>query len=225
MVLAIVDGEQGLGAPVAWGAAFFAIVSYAALLRPAVRVEKGTLVLRNMLDTNVVPLAAVEEVAVRQVLAVRAEEKRYVSPAIGHSFMRTIRPKVARDGRWRSSYPDYVRDRILLPRPTAPAGGRATPICRPCGTSLRWPEIAGLSSPPSAASVSIILDAHAAPDRPRGLAGARPVLDHRTACRDSDAGGRLEVGADGVEPAGGGDAGRRRRRRRDAPGRRPRGST
>src|SRR5687767_6831466 len=76
-VYALVDGEDGLGAAYAWGAAFAGILSYAALLRPSVRVDSGSLVLRNMLDTNVVPLAAIEDVAVRQVLAVRANEKRY----------------------------------------------------------------------------------------------------------------------------------------------------
>ena len=69
--------------------------------------------LRNMLDTNVVPLAAIEDVAVRQVLAVRANEKRYVSPAIGNSFFRTIRPRTDRSGERELTYPDYVRDRIL----------------------------------------------------------------------------------------------------------------
>ena len=181
MVLAIVDGEQGLGAPVAWGAAFFAIVAYAALLRPAVRVEKGTLVLRNMLDTNVVPLAAVEEVAVRQVLAVRAEEKRYVSPAIGHSFMRTIRPKVARDGQLRSAIP-ITSATGSCPCPTAPAGGRATPICRPCGTSLRGRRSPASSSPPSAAwsRSSSLTDP---PGSRHGLAGARPARPPKRASR------------------------------------------
>ena len=112
-VYALVDGEEGLGAAFAWGAAFAGILSYAALLRPAVRVDSGALVLRNMLDTNVVPLAAIDEVAVRQVLAVRANEKRYVSPAIGNSFFRTIRPRTDRSGERELTYPDYVRDRIL----------------------------------------------------------------------------------------------------------------
>src|SRR5215213_2329567 len=66
-VYAIVDGGGGFGAPVAWGAAFAAVVSYASLLRPAVRVEGGALFLRNMVDTNVIPLAVVDEVVVRQV--------------------------------------------------------------------------------------------------------------------------------------------------------------
>ena len=51
-VYAIVDGGW-VRAPVAWGAAFAAVVSYASLLRPAVRVDAGALVLRNMIDTNV----------------------------------------------------------------------------------------------------------------------------------------------------------------------------
>jgi hypothetical protein len=113
MVYALFDGEGGFEAPVAWGAAFAAILSYAALLRPAVRVEKDELVLRNMLDTHHIPLAAVDEVAVRQVMAVRADEKRFVSPAIGHSFLRTVRPKTERGGDKTFTYQDYVRDRIL----------------------------------------------------------------------------------------------------------------
>ena len=143
MVLALVDGADGFGAPVAWGAAFAAVLSYAALLRPAVRVEDGDLILRNMLDTNRVPLASVDEVAVRQVLAIRADEKRYVSPAIGHSFMRTVRPRVARDGQLELSYPDYVRDRIL----SLADGARrrlGQDVPPPVRRLWAWPEIAGL---------------------------------------------------------------------------------
>ena len=112
-VYAIVDGRGGFEAPVAWGAAFAAVVSYASLLRPAVSVDAGALIFRNMIDTHVIPLALIDEVVVRQVLVVRAAEKRYVSPAIGNSFFRTIRPKTARDGETELTYPDYVRDRIL----------------------------------------------------------------------------------------------------------------
>ena len=143
MVYAIVDGEDGLGAPYAWGAAFAAILSYAALLRPAVRVDSGGLVLRNMLDTNVIPLAAIEEVAVRQVLAVRAHEKRYVSPAIGSSFLRTIRPRTDRSGERELTYPDYVRDRILHLADGArrrAGSGEVAPVSR----EWAWPEIAAL---------------------------------------------------------------------------------
>ncbi|WP_134764654.1 hypothetical protein [Nocardioides sp. 1609] len=61
----------------------FAALGWAAMLRPGVAVRDETLVLRNIVDTVRIPLAAVEEVAVRQVLAVRAGEKRYTSAAIG----------------------------------------------------------------------------------------------------------------------------------------------
>ena len=144
MVYAVVDGEGGFGAPVVWGAAFFAILSYAALLRPALRVEKDALVLRNMLDTNVLPLAAIDQVAVRQVLAIRVDEKRYVSPAIGHSFLRTVHPRVDKERTHDLSYPDYVRDRILHLADGARRrlGGAEPP---PVRRIRAWPEIAGLA--------------------------------------------------------------------------------
>jgi hypothetical protein len=113
VVLTIFDGEDGWGPAFAFGAAFAGILSYAALLRPGVRAENGILVIRNMLDTNLVPLAVIDEVVVRQVLAIRVDEKRYVSPAIGHSFMRTIRPAKRKDDDPELTYQDYVRDRIL----------------------------------------------------------------------------------------------------------------
>jgi len=141
---AALDGEDGFGAPVAWGAAFAGIVSYAALLRPGVRVDSDALVLRNMIDTNVVPLAAIDEVVVRQVLAVRADEKRYVSPAIGTSFLRTIRPRTDRSGVPELTYPDYVRDRILH---LADGARRRTHDADPPPVRRQWawPEIAGLA--------------------------------------------------------------------------------
>jgi hypothetical protein len=142
LVYALVDGEGGFGVEVAWGAAFIGLMSYAALLRPAVRVESESLVLRNMLDTNVVPLAAIGEVAVRQVLAVRTEEKRYVSPAIGTSFLRTIRPRTGTSTAG-LSYPEYVRDRILhLADGARRRKGDAEPP--PVRREWAWPEIAGL---------------------------------------------------------------------------------
>jgi hypothetical protein len=143
LVYAVVDKEGGFEAPVAWGAAFGGILSYAALLRPGVRVESDALVMRNMVDTNLVPLAAIEEVAVRQVLAVRTDEKRYVSPAIGTSFLRTIRPRVGRDGMPELTYPDYVRERILN---LADGARRRTGSADhpPARRLWAWPELAGL---------------------------------------------------------------------------------
>lgn len=90
-VLAVVDSDGGI----AWGgvalAVFFATLSWAALLRPRVAVERDMLVLRNMVADVRIPLAAIEEVVVRQVLAVRAGEKRYTSPAVGRSRRQIIK--------------------------------------------------------------------------------------------------------------------------------------
>jgi hypothetical protein len=141
---AALDGEDGFGAPVAWGAAFAGIVSYAALLRPGIRVDSDALVIRNMIDTNLVPLAAIDEVVVRQVLAIRAGEKRYVSPAIGTSFFRTIRPRTDVSGVAELTYPEYVRDRILhLADGARRRSGDAEPL--PVRRQWAWPEIAGLA--------------------------------------------------------------------------------
>ncbi|MDO9456727.1 hypothetical protein [Nocardioides sp.] len=78
-VLGLVEGAWVLAAV----GLLFAGISWASLLRPRVAIEDDALVLRNMVDTVRIPLAAVEEVVVRQVLAVRVGEKRYTSPAVG----------------------------------------------------------------------------------------------------------------------------------------------
>ena len=49
------------------------------------------LVLRNMLSTIYIPLAAIEEVAVRQVLAVRAGDKRYVCAGVGRTLRQAMK--------------------------------------------------------------------------------------------------------------------------------------
>jgi len=153
---AAVDGEDGFRAPVAWGAAFAGIVSYAALLRPGVRVESDALVLRNMIDTNVVPLAAIDEVVVRQVLAIRADEKRFVSPAIGTSFLRTVRPRTDRGGVAELTYPEYVRDRILhLADGARRRSGDADPP--PVRREWAWPEIAALAVTAVGLAVTILV--------------------------------------------------------------------
>jgi len=141
VVLALFDGEQGFGVAWAWGAAFCGILAYAALLRPGLRVEGGFLVMRNMLDTHRIPLASIEEAAVRQVLAVRAGDKRYISPVVGRTFLRTIRPRQGAGNPL--DYPEYVRDRILSLADGAKSrlGDAAPP---PATRTWAWPEIIGL---------------------------------------------------------------------------------
>lgn len=83
-VLGLVDGDRVSLVAVGVGL-LFAALAWTALLRPRVSIESDELVLRNMVDTVRVPLAAVEDVVVRQVLAVRAGDKRFTSPAVGRT--------------------------------------------------------------------------------------------------------------------------------------------
>jgi hypothetical protein len=64
-----------------------ALAIWTSTVRPRVLVQGSSLVLRNMVTTVRIPLAAVEEIAVRQVMAVRAGDKRYLCAGVG----RTVR--------------------------------------------------------------------------------------------------------------------------------------
>lgn len=77
-------------APVPAAALLGGVLVWAALLRPRVSVSSETLHLRNMLETVHVPLAAIDEIVVRQVLAVRVGQKRFVSPAVGRKLRKVI---------------------------------------------------------------------------------------------------------------------------------------
>lgn len=84
-----------LGSPVVWGlsaaGALVVVLAWTALLRPSASIDGEVLVLRGMVDTVRIPLAAIEEVSVRQVLAVLAGDKRYTSPAVGRSRKQMFR--------------------------------------------------------------------------------------------------------------------------------------
>ncbi|GAB3256786.1 hypothetical protein [Nocardioides dilutus] len=88
-----VGDRDGVPAPVAAGALVGGVLAWASLLRPRVSVSRDTLHLRNMLETIHVPLAAIDQLVVRQVLAVRVGEKRFVSPAVGRKLRKAMRGK------------------------------------------------------------------------------------------------------------------------------------
>ncbi len=113
MVLGAIDGY-----PV-WGVGLLAVVAvltWSSVLRPGVRIVNDDLELRNMFFTQTLPLGAIEEVVVRRVLAVRAGERRFVSPAISRSLRQSMHPKRKRGTEQlalaASSYPDFVEQRI-----------------------------------------------------------------------------------------------------------------
>jgi hypothetical protein len=77
-------------APVTAGAAFGGVLAWAALLRPRVSASDSTLFLTNMLETVEIPLAAVDELVVRQVTVVRAGERTFRSPALGRKLRKVL---------------------------------------------------------------------------------------------------------------------------------------
>jgi hypothetical protein len=169
LTLIVVLGLMALGVVAdypLWGFGLLAaigVLTWAAMLQPVVRIADDELVLRNMFITIGIPLAAVEEVAVGRVLAVRAGGRRYVSPAISRTLRQTLRSRrqgVGRDpddlGRdlvalAASSYPDFVEERIRI----AAADHRdrldikgwsdeQDALARQVRRDLSWPELAAL---------------------------------------------------------------------------------
>ncbi len=90
-VLWAVDREADIPGWLVWASLLFGVLAFGSMLRPTMWITRERLVMRNMLETVSIPLAAVEQVAVRQVTAVLAGEKRYVSPAVGKSWRQALR--------------------------------------------------------------------------------------------------------------------------------------
>jgi hypothetical protein len=102
--IAVIGGLVALGFVLAWifdraGVAlwvpaialFGAVLLYMSTVRPRVMVRDRELVLRNMVSTVYLPLASVEEIAVRQVMAVRAGGKRYVCAGVGRTVRQAMK--------------------------------------------------------------------------------------------------------------------------------------
>lgn len=97
-VVQLATGDA-LPLPVLAGAVLAGVLFWAAIIRPAVSASPDTLVLRNMLETVHIPLASVEDHALRQVLAVRAGDKKYVASGLGRSLKASaLGPKQPKGG-------------------------------------------------------------------------------------------------------------------------------
>lgn len=127
VVAGLVDRDAGFADWVVAGAAAGGVLVWMAMLRPRISLVGQDLELRQMAETVTIPLAAVEELAVRQLLAVRVGDKRFLSPALGKSrrqLTRASRPGVdgsglvgklrskPADARLTVDYPDFVEERI-----------------------------------------------------------------------------------------------------------------
>lgn len=128
---------------------FLAAVSWAVLVRPALRLHSEEVELRNILHTRWVPLASITSVDIGQVTVVRVGEERYAGSGFGRT-RRTIR----RDGRASDDTPlqdrslawiveDRIRHRAAAARERAGLSGLSGADERP-GEVRRvwaWPEI------------------------------------------------------------------------------------
>ena len=118
-VVGIAVSDPGVvPAVVVAGAVLLGVLGWATMLWPRVSVTAEDLVLRTMVDYQRLPLAAIEDLAVRQVLAVRVGGKRYVSTAIGKSWRKAMvgdKPDTRKDADkpiTEVAYADYVEQEI-----------------------------------------------------------------------------------------------------------------
>jgi hypothetical protein len=119
VVVAIgVADPRAVAGPVVAGAVLLGVLGWASMLWPQVSVTSEDLVLRTMVEYQRLPLAAIEDLAVRQVLAVRVGDKRYISTAVGKSWRkamvgdRNVTPKETDKPVTEVAYADYVEQEI-----------------------------------------------------------------------------------------------------------------
>lgn len=146
--------RDGFSPAVVAGAVLVGALAWASMLRPALWVrDADVLVMRNMFETVELRLAAVEELALRQFLAVRAADRRWVSPVVGRSWRRSTGRRGSSSGGGGTvadmAYPDFVEDRLraLVDDARTAAGvrpGSAEQLALPDAVRRQpaWPAIA-----------------------------------------------------------------------------------
>ena len=95
VAVALVLGVVGASAPyhpVAYPIiGLIGLLFWTTLVRPAVAIEGDRLMLRNPLSTVRLPLAAIEQLAIGQFLAVRVDDRRYTCTGVGRSHRQSRR--------------------------------------------------------------------------------------------------------------------------------------
>ena len=116
LVAMVVYLDDGFPAWVGGVALLVGVLAWASMLRPALWVTEEHLVMRNLAETVHIRLAAVEELAVRQFLAVRAGDRRLVSTVLGRTWRRsmTSRPAPSSEDGTREGmrYVDWAEHRL-----------------------------------------------------------------------------------------------------------------
>lgn len=148
VLLGVAEFDEGFPPAVVWAALFSGVLFWAATLRPRVKVAGSELRLRNMLTTISVPLASIEQIVVRQVLSVRAGDRRYVCPAVGKSWRQAMKPDRPREPGEDRSYPVFVEERLqqLAEEARTRAGislmsDEQLELAKEVRRDLAWPEI------------------------------------------------------------------------------------
>jgi hypothetical protein len=93
VVSGVAYADDGFPLWVAAAGLLVGIMAWAAMIRPALWATHEHLVMRNLVETIHIRLAAVEEMAVRQVLAVRAADQRFVSTVVGRTWRKTLQSR------------------------------------------------------------------------------------------------------------------------------------
>jgi hypothetical protein len=108
--------DDGFPPWVAAAGLLVAVLAWAAMLRPALWVTREHLVMRNLAETVHIRLAAIEEMALRQVLAVRADDRRWVSTVVGRSWRKAVTSRRTPSGEATPldgmPYADFVESRL-----------------------------------------------------------------------------------------------------------------
>jgi hypothetical protein len=142
------------------------VLIWTSTIRPRVLVHGTDLVLRNMIDTLHIPLAAIDEIVVRQVMAVRAGDRRYVCAGVGRSMRQALRGSPAQKARREVGaltgemavemepgilYADFVENRVneLIRKDRNRLGIQAftnesAELAKQVRRDWAWPEIAAL---------------------------------------------------------------------------------
>ncbi len=162
----LLDRDAGIADWAVALAALFGVLVWASVLRPRVSLVGEHLELRTMLWTDLIPLAAIESLVVRQFLAARVGDKRVVCPALGKSRRQLSgRPALgsgALGGRLRGQpaearptigYPDFVEQRIRqrmddarAARGIRPGSAEQQALASEVRRQPAWPEIAALAA-------------------------------------------------------------------------------
>ena len=165
VVIGVVDHAYAFAWPLVAAAVAAGVLVWASMLRPGLWVTQDDLVMRNMLHDVRIPLATIEQVVVRQVLAVSAGGRRFVSPAIGTSLRQTVkndrgavRPSPV------DSYPVFVEERIRRYAEDAREGSgirlfsaEQQALASGVRRSWAWPEIVALVAASVAFAVALVL--------------------------------------------------------------------